>query len=366
VSELLDLRDEHPSPRRRRRRSPLVKVLAVLVFLLLVVGLAVGAVVVARALLPSSGPADYEGEGTGEAVVAIEPGDTAGDVADTLAEQDVVASRSAFFQVAVADERSRGLQPGSYRVRQQMSAAAALELLLDPAARLVDRVTVPEGFTVEQTLERLAESTPLELDDLEAAAAEPAEGLGLPDYAEGRLEGFLFPATYEVQPGTTAEQLLGSMVARFNQAAQALDLEAGAQRLGRTPYEIVIVGSLIEREVRFDDEYPRVAQVVYNRLERGERVDIDAAVLYGLGRTSGTLTRSDLESDSPYNLRRVQGLPPTPISSPGEATLRGALNPSGGDEMFYVLATREGRSTFTETLAEHNRAVARARAEGIF
>jgi UPF0755 protein len=225
---------------------------------------------------------------------------------------------------------------------------------------------VPEGFTVEQTLERLAESTPLELDDLEAAAAEPAEGLGLPDYAEGRLEGFLFPATYEVQPGTTAEQLLGSMVARFNQAAQALDLEAGAQRLGRTPYEIVIVGSLIEREVRFDDEYPRVAQVVYNRLERGERVDIDAAVLYGLGRTSGTLTRSDLESDSPYNLRRVQGLPPTPISSPGEATLRGALNPSGGDEMFYVLATREGRSTFTETLAEHNRAVARARAEGIF
>ena len=137
------------------------------------------------------------------------------------------------------------------------------------------------------------------------------------------------------------------MLSRFQQAAQATGLETRAAALDMTPYEVVIVASLIEREVKFDDEYPRVAQVVYNRLEQGETIGIDASILYGLGRTSGGLTRSELDKDTPYNIRINRGLPPTPIASPGEATLNGALNPSGGDELFYVLATKEGRSVFT-------------------
>jgi UPF0755 protein len=246
-----------------------------------------------------------------------------------------------------------------------MKAADAFELLLDPTARILGRVTIPEGYTVPQTLEALAAGTEIPLADYEAASQDTG-ALGLPPYAEGRLEGFLFPATYEVEPGMTAVDVLSMMVARFNQAAETVDLEARAEGLGITPYEAVIVGSLIEREVKFDDEYPRVAQVVYNRLKINETIGIDAAVLFGLGRTSGGLTQSDLDKDTPYNLRRNRGLPPTPIASPGEATLQGAVNPSGGDELFYVLGTKEGRSVFTTNLQDHNRAVAKAKAEGIF
>ncbi len=126
------------------------------------------------------------------------------------------------------------------------------------------------------------------------------------------------------------------------------------------------VASLIEREVRFDDELPKVAQVVYNRLEQGETLGIDAAILYGLGRTSGALKQSELDRVTPYNLRKVRGLPPTPISSPGEKTLQAALNPTGGDVLFYVLSSKDGRSTFTTNLRDHNAAVAKAKREGVF
>jgi UPF0755 protein len=277
----------------------------------------------------------------------------------------VVKSRRAFFEVASKDPRALRLQPGFYRVSAQMSAGAALNRLADPDSRLVGQVTVPEGLTVAQTLQTLAENTEIPLQDYEAAAADTA-ALGLPDYAQDRLEGFLFPATYEVEPGSTAVEVLTQLVQRFEQAAQSTDLVAGAQELGLTPYEVVIVASLIEREVKFDDEYPRVAQVVYNRIDQAETIGIDAAILYGLGRTSGGLTQSELDRDTPYNLRLNRGLPPTPIASPGQATLQGALKPSGGDELFYVLGTKEGRSVFTTNLRDHNRAVEKAKAEGIF
>ncbi len=223
---------------------------------------------------------------------------------------------------------------------------------------------IPEGFRMEQTLARIAERTDIPLADLQAAAARP-EQLGLPSYAKS-LEGFLFPATYQVDPGTTAVEVLRTMVTRFEQSAQSLGLEQKARALGLTPYEVVTVASLIEREVRFDDELPKVARVVYNRLEQGETLGIDAAILYGLGRTSGELRQSELDRVTPYNLRKVRGLPPTPIASPGEKTIEAALNPEGGDILFYVLSSKDGRSTFTRTLAEHNRAVAKAKREGVF
>jgi UPF0755 protein len=368
VTDLLDLGSERPPrPRRsRRKKSSGARWLAVLFVFLLVGGLAYGAYWAGGKVLAQfeSAP-DYPGPGSGEVVVQVMPGQTAADVATTLRDEDVVASRTAFLEVANPDPRAASIQPGFYRLLGQMKAADAFELLLDPTARILGRVTVPEGYTVPQTLEALAAGTEIPLADYEAASQDTG-ALGLPPYAEGRLEGFLFPATYEVEPGMTAVDVLSMMVARFNQAAETVDLEARAEGLGITPYEAVIVGSLIEREVKFDDEYPRVAQVVYNRLKINETIGIDAAVLFGLGRTSGGLTQSDLDKDTPYNLRRNRGLPPTPIASPGEATLQGAVNPSGGDELFYVLGTKEGRSVFTTNLQDHNRAVAKAKAEGIF
>ena len=339
-----------------------------LVLLLILVALVAGAVFAGGKILDrlgSSAP-DFDGQGTGEAVVQVMPGDTAGDVADTLVEEGVVASRAAFFEEALGDPRSTSLQPGFYKLRLKMSAAAALDLLLDPSARLVGRVTVPEGRTVPQTLQTLAEGTEIPLEQYQAAAADPAS-LGLPEYANGNLEGFLFPATYEVEPGTTAQQVLTQMIDRFQQAAETVGLEEGAERLGLTPYEVVIVASLIEREVKFDDEYGQVARVVYNRLDRGIPLGIDAAIAFGVGKTAGEpLTKSDLAKDTPYENRRQTGLPPTPIASPGEATLKGALNPVDGDILYYVLATKEGRTFFTNDYNAFLRQRDKSRAEGVF
>ena len=368
MSDLLELRDEPPQPRSRKRNGR-TKALALLFLLLLVAALLAGALFAGSKLidrLGGSGAEDFTGEGTGEVVVQVEPGDTAGDVAETLVQEGVVASRAAFFEVAAADPRSTGLQPGFYQLRSQMSSAAALELLLDPSARVVGRVTIPEGRNVEQTLALLAEGTEIPLADFQAAAADPA-ALGVPEYAGGELEGFLFPATYDVEPGATAVSVLTQLIDRFQQAAETVGLEEGAEALGLTPYEVVVVASLIEREVRFDDEYGQVAQVVYNRLDQGIPLGIDAAVAFGVGKTAGEeLTASDLAQDTPYENRRQTGLPPTPIASPGEATLQGAMNPVDGDILYYVLATADGRSFFTNDYNEFLRQRDKSRAEGVF
>ncbi len=366
MTDLLDLSHEDRSPRRARsgRRGP-AKVLAVLFILLLIVGLAGGAALGVRALMGTQTP-DYPGEGTGEAVVQIQPGDTSGDVADTLVAQDVVKSRKAFFEVAADDPRALSLQPGFYKVRTQMSSAAALALLLDPSSRMLGRVTVPEGLTVAQTLQVLAQGTEIPLEQYTAAAANPG-ALGLPPYAQNRLEGFLFPATYDIEPSSTAVQILTKLVDRFEQAAQKTDLVAGAEKLGLTPYQVVIVASLIEREVKKDEEYAQVARVVYNRLDRNMPLGIDAAVLFGVGKTAGgQLTASDLAKDTPYENRRKTGLPPTPIASPGEATLVGALNPVPGDILYYVLASKDGTTFFTSDYNAFLRQRDKSRAEGVF
>ncbi len=368
MTDLLDL-DSEPPParrRRRRRRQGIARALAVLVVLGIVAALAWGGLVVARGLFGSSAAEDYRGPGSGEVVVQIAPGDTAGDVADTLAGEDVVASRQAFFEVAAHDERSTSLQPGFYRLKERMRAADALDLLLEPASRVVGRVTVPEGLTVEQTLGTLAEGTDIPLEQYQAAAKDVAS-LGLPDYAQGQLEGFLFPATYDVEPGTTATQVLSQMVDRFEQAAGTVDLVAGAERLGYTPYEVVTIASLIEREVKKDDEYPKVARVVYNRLEQEIPLGIDASILYGVGKTAGgEVTAEDLAADTPYENRRRTGLPPTPIAAPGEATLRGALNPVDSDILYYVLASKDGTTFFTNDYQEFLDQRDKSRAEGVF
>ncbi|MCW2614555.1 MAG: putative periplasmic solute-binding protein [Frankiales bacterium] len=364
MTDLLDLREDDPRPQRRRRRGG--RLLAVLFVLLLTAGLVVGAAVAVRQVFDGGSAADYAGSGTDPVMVQVKPGDNAGDVGSTLVAADVVKSRQAFFEVAAADPRATSLKPGFYELKLQMSAAEAFELLLDPASRVVGRVTVAEGLTVPQTLQVLAEGTEMPLAQYQAAAKDVG-ALGLPDYAQGRLEGFLFPATYDVEPGTTPAQVLTQMVDRFQQAAETVDLEARAKALGRTPYEVVVVASLIEREVRFDDEYGKVARVVYNRLDQGIPLGIDAAIAFGVGKTPGEqITASDLAKDTPYENRRKRGLPPTPIASPGEATLEGALNPEDSDVLYYVLATKEGRSFFTSDYQAFLDQRDKSRAEGVF
>ncbi len=348
------------APRRRRRRRPV----AVLLSLLLLGGLVVGIVLGAQALLSLTESEDYTGQGTGTVEVRVAQGDTLSDIARTLADADVIASTRPFVDAAEGNAAATGIQPGVYGLRSQMSGQAALDLLLSDESRLLSRVTIPEGLTVARTLERIAAETGRPIEELQAAAGDPV-ALGLPAYAAGQPEGYLFPATYDVEPDDTAADILGRMVQQYTKVAGDLQLEARAAALGRSPADIVTVASMIQSETRLDEERPDVAQVVYNRLTQGIPLGIDATLAFGLGKSGNDLTVTDLRTDSPYNTRTRGGLPPSPISSPGEASLEAALTPSTGDLLYYVLESSDGNHFFTADYAEFQAARQRCADAGL-
>ncbi|MCW2622905.1 MAG: putative periplasmic solute-binding protein [Frankiales bacterium] len=347
-------------------RSRLPRRVGVLVAAVIVLALLAAIVLGGKALLGSFGMQDYSGTGKGEVLVEVQARETASDIGRTLEQKGVVKSSAAFVKAAKKDDRSRSIQPGSYTLRTSMSGASALSLLLDPASKAFSSVVIPEGLSQNEVLDRIAAGSKLPLADLKAAAANPA-ALGVPDWAAGHLEGLLFPATYEIQPDDSATAVLTMMVDRFEQEAATLDLPARAGALGRTPYEIVVVASLAEREARKDDEYAKVARVIYNRLAQKKKLEIDATVLYGLGRTKGGLTAADLAKPTPYNTRtNVVGLPPTPIASPGRKALEAALSPEEGDWIFYVVSAKDGTQFYTADYNAFLNQKNKSLAEGLF
>jgi UPF0755 protein len=347
--------------RRRRRRGPFAMLLAVLVIGALVAGILYGGRIVKEKF--GSVP-DYPGAGTGSVTIEVNRGDTASDIAVTLTKADVVKSERAFRDAAKADPRSTGIQPGYYRMHRQMSGAAALALLLDPHSRLLSRVTVQEGLTVAEILKLLAAKTGRSLASLQAAARDTSL-LGLPGYAHGKLEGFLFPATYDVDPGMSAADVLRQMVATYRDRVDEATITAGARALGITPYQVLVVASMVEREAKVAEDRGKIARVIYNRLGDDMFLGVDATVLYGLGRTHGALTATDLAKRTPYNTYLIKGLPPTPIANPGKAAIDAALHPTPGNWLYYVLADRSGRHFFTADRDAFNAAVARCRAAGL-
>lgn len=349
--------------RARRRRSPLGVLAVVVVLALLAGGLYLGVSKGVDWVQDQFGAAeDFTGAGEGEVIVEVAQGDTAAAIGRTLKEAGVVASVEAFINAANADSRSSGIQVGSYRLREGMSAADALELLLDPANQVRNTVTVPEGLRVVDIVEILADKTDFGAAAYEKVLANPA-ALGLPDYAEGNPEGYLFPATYDVGPKDKPKDILRAMVERWRRAADDLDLEGRAQAMGISPAELMTVASLVEAEGRGDD-MPKIARAIYNRLEptnteTNGRLQIDATVNYALDRKGVvTVDSDDRAIDSPYNTYMYAGLPPTPIEAPGDDALFAAANPADGPWLYWVtvnLAT--GETKFAETLSEHNKYV---------
>lgn len=292
-------------------------------------------------------PDDFEGAGSGAVTVEIAEGATAGEIATTLAGAGVVASAGAFVKVTEERSRSGSLMPGHYRLRRGMSAAAALDLLTAPESRLVRRVTIPEGLRLPELLDRLAQGTGMSRAEL-AEAAGDVEALGLPDYAQA-AEGFLFPATYEVEPGMTPAEVLGAMVERFKSAAADLHLENRSVRGNLTPLEAVTVASIVQAEGGRDSDYPKIARVIYNRIEAGTPLQLDTTVLYAQNRRTLRVSEKDVKVKSPYNTYLRPGLPPGPIANPGEKALRAALRPDQGDWLWFVTTNPERRITkFTE------------------
>lgn len=356
--------DGDDEPRRPKGRGATGVVVALVVLVLI----GTAGVLGGRALLSRFGGSapDYDGTGTGEVRVQVVKGATASAIAETLENAGVVKSAAAFRAVAREDERALRIQPGWYRLRLRMSAAAALDLLLDPKARLRSRVTIPEGSTVERTLQLIAKNVDgVSLASLREAARNP-NALGLPAYAKGRLEGFLFPATYDFEPGTSAVEVLTTMVREWETRAEGLDLAGRARALGITPYEALIIASLVEGETGHASDRGKVARVVYNRLELPMRLQFDSTVKYAWGLRGENKTRlfyRDLEIDSPYNTYRIDGLPPAPINSPGEAAFIAALDPTPGKWLYFVVIDKQGRSAFAETAEEFARLKQRYREE---
>ena len=355
---------EEEPPRHRRSRGPL----AVLVAVVLLVVVGVAAVAGARSLLPRfGGPApDYAGGGSGEVTVRVPQGASASGIGQILERAGVVKSAGAFRDAAREDERSMRIQPGWYKLRQRMSAKLALDLLLDPSARLRSRVTIPEGTTLDRTLELIAKNvTDVPLASLREAAENPA-ALGLPAYAKGNLEGFLFPATYDIEPGTSAVEVLRTLVQEYQVRVERMDLEARAKAVNLTPYEALVVASLIEGETGASADRGKVARVVYNRLRKPMRLQFDSTVKYAYalkGENKTRLLYRDLEIASPYNTYRIDGLPPAPINSPGEAAIEAALSPTPGPWLYFVVIDKKGNSAFATTAEEFARLKERYRKE---
>ena len=301
-----------------------------------------------------SPPPDYTGAGTGQVLVEVKDGDAATDIGSTLLEKGVVKSVKAFTNAARENPKSVGIQVGFYKMRKQMSAKAALGLLVDPANRMRSAVTIPEGYTVDQVVATLAKKTHFSKRQFNRVLADPS-GIGLPAYAHGNPEGYLFPATYEVPPNATPKSILTMMVARYREAATSLDVQQKAQALGMSPHDVMIVASLVQAEARFDKDFTKVARVIYNRLDQNMALQFDSTVHYAVGKDGSVGTSSsDRASTSPYNTYKVTGLPPTPISAPGDKAIEAALNPARGSWLYFVTTNPDtGETKFATSYQEH-------------
>ncbi|MHA7133057.1 endolytic transglycosylase MltG [Oerskovia turbata] len=350
-------RDRRAAKKRaqRRRRRAIIIVLA----LVLVGGAGYYLATNASSLLGFSNPfaaSDYDGQGTDPVAVTIEPGSTGGDMGRALVEAGVVKSVNAFTAAFEANPDAASIQPGNYTLLTEMKASAAVTLLLSKESKNEMKLTIPEGFTTAQVIERAVSVTGRPQAEFEAAMADPA-AVGLPAEAGGNYEGWFFPSTYLLEPDDTAQTIVSNMIATT---------VANLDSLGVAPADrqtVLVKASLIEREAKAEADRPKMAQAIDNRLSQQWTLDIDAAVAYGLGRPGTTITKADkADGSNTYNLYKHKGLPPGPIASPGMKSIEAVLNPEPGDWMFWVAVNLDtGETKFSTTITEHNRYVAELR-----
>jgi UPF0755 protein len=301
-------------------------------------------------------PEDYDGRGSGSVTIEIEQGDSLSTIGSTLEGSDVVASAEAFTDAASDNPDALSIQAGFYQMRLKMSGQAALDLLLSGENRAETQLTIPEGLTLDEIATLVGKQTDIKAADVRRVLARPTS-LGLPAYANGNPEGYLFPATYPIPPDAGARDVVRMMIAEFNEVAVQLGLEATARRAGMGPHDVVTVASLVEAEASRPEDLGRVARVIDNRAAAGDLLQLDSTVHYANGDTgAGDVFTSpeEREVDSPYNTYRYPGLPPGPIGSPGEAALRAALDPTPGDWTYFVTVNLEtGETLFATTLEQH-------------
>ena len=339
--------------RSHRRFRGCLPLLLVLVLLLVAAWLGGGWAVDKVKQVMGENP-DYAGPGSGSVTFQVHQGDTASIIGRNLKAAGVVKSVGAFTDAAMSDERSRGIQVGYYLMKKEMKASDALAVLVNPKNLIQARLTIPEGYRVKDIVKAIDAKTDIKAAQVQAALKNP-EALGLPAEAKGNVEGYLFPATYTVVPGETAEQLLSLMVKKTVQVEKQLDLAAKAQALGYTPEQILTVASILEYEGSRAEDYPKIARAIYNRLDQGMALQSDATVAYA-NNLEGTVwtTQAQRDNPSPYNTYVHTGLPPGPIGSPGEKTIEAALNPAEGSWLYWLVVNlRTGETRFNTSYEGH-------------
>lgn len=339
-----EARQQRKRNRRRRRRS-----LVIILLTALFIGGAVagGYQIGLKPLLARlTEPKDYAGPGTDSVQVKIPVGATGRTIARVLEASDVVKTQGAFLDAAASNPRSTRVQPGTYQLRHQMTGAGALNALLDPQSRMTVSVTVPEGTRAKDTLRLIVKGLGLKEADVRAAAK--SRDLGLPKAAKGKLEGYLYPATYEFPPDVSAEQVLRKMIERGTEVYEELGISERRLR------ETVIKASIIQAEAGNQKYMGKVARVLDNRLEQGMKLQLDSTVSYATGKFNVTTTSADRASSSRYNTYRYAGLPQGPISNPGEDALKAVLDPTPGPWLFFVTTNPStGETKFATDQAGH-------------
>lgn len=305
----------------------------------------------------------FKGDGEGSVRVNIPTGSGVGEIADLLDERGVI-SNATFFEVRATIGGHRGdLKPGAYELKEDMSYGAAIEALTAGPPNDLISLVIPEGRSRTEVAQIVADAG---LEGDYEQATRRSRDLSLRRYdARGAdsLEGFLWPATYELKSGSSVRGLVRRQLEAFQQNFRQVSLRA-ARRKNLTAYDVLIIASMVEREAQLDEERPVIASVIYNRLSQGEPLGIDATVRFATENWTTPLTESELEIDSPYNTRTNAGLPPGPIGSPGLASIRAAARPADTDFLFYVVKPGTcGEHEFSTTLAEFERDAARYNAE---
>ncbi|MDQ4069284.1 MAG: endolytic transglycosylase MltG [Actinomycetota bacterium] len=337
------------------RRWPFI-LLALVVTFLVLAGMAV--VWVQRQINPpgASGP---------EVELTVQPGMSTAEIGELLEREGVIANASVFKYYA----RLTGvgtIEAGDYRLEKRSDLSDVVRVLESGAAKAEDeRITVPEGLTLPEVAKVVGQMPGRSSERfLEVANSGTIRSQYQPP-GNNNLEGLILPETYFVTKGDDEAKILRKMVDSFDQVATQLNLAGAAARFGITPYQAVIVASMVEREARVDEDRGRVARVIYNRLDRGMQLQIDATVLYALNRPQESVSFKDREVNHPYNTYRIAGLPPGPIANPGRKALEATVSPTPGNWIYYVLTDPSGKHSFTADDREFQNLVNQCIAKGL-
>ena len=382
-------RREQESKRRRRFAGRVTLVLSVVVMVTVVfVGTRLWNTVV------GSGD-DYTGNGKRDIVIHVQDGDSTTMVGETLHSQGVVATVRAFVNAAHGNAAINSIQPGYYRMRTEIPAANAVTRLADPNSR-VGRLVIPEGRQLDDTTDMktnavnpgifslISRATCVDLDgnkrcvsvdDLRAAASDgPPTVLAVPPWAvepvtelakdHRRIEGLIAPGTFNIDPSSSAESILTSLISAGAVEYMKSGLLDSAQAMGLSPYDILVVASLVQQESKSQD-FPKVAQVIYNRLHARHTLEFDSTVNYPLDRREVATTDADRGQRTPWNTYVSQGLPATAICSPGVDALRAAEHPEPGDWLYFVTIDAQGTTLFTKDYQQHLANIELAKRNGV-